>query len=1207
MKSYFFLLYLGLLLWHTSSSQVNLQKGALELAIGINSFQDNVSKLNNNVSLLYSSGNGLRVDEVSGPVGAGWSIKGISFITRIQKGLPDDQVEYSGSWNDINKYGSGSLYNTTPISDGCPKALLTYPIFETQGEHYTYDNLTQSDREIDQFMFYIEGRTGTFVINRLGQAICLNDSRVKISITHASIPDCRTTISKFTIINELGVVYEFAELEKTKVYNYQPADLGQTSAFSGSIFLQCDLSSPTEVPMAYKPYVINNWYVSKIKDKQVNREISFIYFQQTYDIAAANTSISYSGPIPPQKYTTAQSPDHSLSMTTYRSTVIHPEISSIQYPDGNKIDFKYDEPRKDVPSVNSLSEIRLFKDNTLLQKFQLTQSYFVKNEIKLPAIPEERWSRLCLLSIKKVASDNVTSENPYIFDYYKGSNNTEDFIPPYYFHAKDAWGYYNGDKCGVSTADFLQYGNIGQVESFVKLALFNDVESTSPLTDYCDFKSTCKTKYASNGLLKSVVNPYGGKTEYEYEQNGKNPVIPVPCDVDQVIVGGVHLSKIISKQIDGQNDMIEEYSYVTENNQSSLWGVENPKNRMYTPSYFEPQSKYFVPGSGCSYRYQYPGTLHALHFSRAAVGGTDPLWSFKNQAYSELNSSTDAMYSNGDEQAGNLLVAAVVKILVGFIIDIIDCSRDYSVNNYPIVHVNSAVNFQNSLPSQFKRVVVKKYSASGITTGKTVHEFTSDEDFPLLIPSSVYSYPYTSKQRYLAWLYGNPKSVSYFDNQNNLVKSTNYSYTPISNTATDEKTRSCNCQVLYSRSYRSDLWGSSANIQDFTATTIPNELNVEFSNITTGRVELTGVVEKLFNKQGDFVTNTATYQYNTTNYMLSKQTSIDSKNRVTETRNYYIEDYDLSNPSNAVMNLMKNENIINVPVSSETWRTKPGGQPEMLAAKVSEYGVIANGDFKLIKTYGLESTTPVPNSIIGNFNPSQLVRDVSLIKLSSQINYSATGEAVEAKDVPGNRIATTIYSTAFSDRIPVATVSNASRNEVSFSSFEPEYNVDGLQMINVQNLIEPSVTGQGCARITAGSSIQAYFNGTKDYRLTLWATSSNIQLKVQQQTTFPNPIIVSKAISAPTINGWTYYEYIIPAGSGTTAIITGDCKIDEFRLYPQEASIVSSTYKAGVGKTSDCDINNRITYYEYDALNRIVKILDEKRNIVKTYEYHFKN
>jgi hypothetical protein len=45
-------------------------------------------------------------------------------------------------------------------------------------------------------------------------------------------------------------------------------------------------------------------------------------------------------------------------------------------------------------------------------------------------------------------------------------------------------------------------------------------------------------------------------------------------------------------------------------------------------------------------------------------------------------------------------------------------------------------------------------------------------------------------------------------------------------------------------------------------------------------------------------------------------------------------------------------------------------------------------------------------------------------------------------------------------------------------------------------------------------------------------------------------------------------------------------------------------YDPVIGKTADCDENNRLTYYQYDNMGRLLFIKDENSNIVKAYEYN---
>jgi hypothetical protein len=66
-------------------------------------------------------------------------------------------------------------------------------------------------------------------------------------------------------------------------------------------------------------------------------------------------------------------------------------------------------------------------------------------------------------------------------------------------------------------------------------------------------------------------------------------------------------------------------------------------------------------------------------------------------------------------------------------------------------------------------------------------------------------------------------------------------------------------------------------------------------------------------------------------------------------------------------------------------------------------------------------------------------------------------------------------------------------------------------------------------------------------------------------------------------------------------------KIDEVRIYPADAQMVSFTYNPMLGMTSQCDARNQVSYYEYDALDRLLLIRDENRKIIKLFEYKYQN
>ncbi|OGX85365.1 hypothetical protein BEN48_14455 [Hymenobacter glacialis] len=66
-------------------------------------------------------------------------------------------------------------------------------------------------------------------------------------------------------------------------------------------------------------------------------------------------------------------------------------------------------------------------------------------------------------------------------------------------------------------------------------------------------------------------------------------------------------------------------------------------------------------------------------------------------------------------------------------------------------------------------------------------------------------------------------------------------------------------------------------------------------------------------------------------------------------------------------------------------------------------------------------------------------------------------------------------------------------------------------------------------------------------------------------------------------------------------------RVDDLRLHPVDAHAITYTYDAATNQpTSVSDVNSRPVYYEYDALQRLVVVRDDQRNIVKLYHYNYK-
>jgi hypothetical protein len=159
-------------------------------------------------------------------------------------------------------------------------------------------------------------------------------------------------------------------------------------------------------------------------------------------------------------------------------------------------------------------------------------------------------------------------EEPYHFDYYTGSNNPDDIVPPSFSHLKDIWGFYNGDNSRdasnnpiAATKPLIELSN-----TELRRLCFLDNNSALILN--------AKSGYAKNGLLKEIRYPTGGSLTYEYAQNEG------VLNGTTTMMAGVHVSK--TKLIDGgfsndcNNPIVTNYTYNLDgSNESSLWELNH--------------------------------------------------------------------------------------------------------------------------------------------------------------------------------------------------------------------------------------------------------------------------------------------------------------------------------------------------------------------------------------------------------------------------------------------------------------------------------------------------------------------------------------------------------------------------------------------------------------------------------------------------------
>ena len=174
-----------------------------------------------------------------------------------------------------------------------------------------------------------------------------------------------------------------------------------------------------------------------------------------------------------------------------------------------------------------------------------------------------------------------------------------------------------------------------------------------------------------------------------------------------------------------------------------------------------------------------------------------------------------------------------------------------------------------------------------------------------------------------------------------------------------------------------------------------------------------------------------------------------------------------------------------------------------------------------------------------------------------------------------------------------AEVTDAAANDIAYSSFEDETNVS-WSIGSAVRIDTTARTGTKAYNLANGS-VEKTGLTSQVYIVSFWAQSSSVRVNGNAAT----------AIGS-TIKGWTYFETKV---SGTSVTIsrsgTGNVLIDELRLYPEHARMVTYTYLPGVGVSSVTNENNYTEYYEYDAFGRLIFTKDQNGGIVKSYTYHY--
>ncbi len=1035
-----------------AKGQVNLQTGSPEQSLPLINYVDGKAGLSLDLSLNYSGGNGLLVNEVSSNVGTGWNVNVGGFITRIQNGEPDDQMAFYNSdfWADkdheaavkqiLKNYPAGYLYNPSTTS-GCNVGLNYYPVFKHRSV-YKELNVVAADMEQDKFFFNANGRTGVFVIGKNMQASTLGDSRIKISFSTSDMTaqGIRTRINQFVITTEDGIKYTFSQMALTHLsrYKYSKRDAsGNWYPISGD---PDDGEYAVSRFWGYKldaderPYVVTSWYLSEMENPNTGQKIIFNYQDIQIDFVSS-TAVDHSrilnkGKVNrPRHYTnTGRDAFHWLEnpvnakntcwdenllnrFTPGPTTVFYSRsvskskrLSSITLPNGGQIVFAYNSlPRVDLPGENALEKITYMIGGKIIRGYEFRVGYFFKNNIRPYNSSfsgyESKFARLCLLSIQKTGTmEDDATEPPYTFSYYTGSTqSSDDIIPARNFLAQDHWGYYNGNTSGLSlTEDHDFFSNEG-------MQYFRAV-----LLKY----KNAKSGYAKNGLLKSVTYPTGGSIEYEYEQNKPSSNI-LPAQYEQLAGGVSVLKTTVYDGEDHAKDISSDYIYKNQQNLSSRWGDESPEN--YSLSWTEYNKKWVG-----KIIWNKPG----LAYPEAATNPETLKFILKMvQGYTISKGVTMAIAALPPPYnvIGEIVIAVVQLVKL-----ISTMGESIEFHRFSLANRNNMLS--NALPAYYSVVQVKSNSPTGYN-GKSIYEFTNLNDYPALVPQL--QWPFVQNQRLAGWAYGLPKKITVYDKNDLPVKESQNYYKYIVSKKADANNQNCKCATVNKREIKSNEWENYYQAY-FTWNQVHWMIPRPYF-IYTGRTDLESSSEKQYS-------NGQLYYSNAVNTITDPMTLLqkgkiihkDATSLIIQLT-YYPTDYNIPNSAMAKMVQM---NAIHTPVATETWLLKDGSL-YMVDASVTQYGIYQFGSrFEVKPTYvwKLKTNVPVPQSQIGMHNSTILLRQPQLFRVESLMTYDSDGNLVQT-DINENP---TSYINDHQSRAVIASVANAPVSDISYTSFEAD-------------------------------------------------------------------------------------------------------------------------------------------------------------------------
>ncbi len=1099
------------------------------------------------INLSYHAG-GIKVEEIASWVGIGWSLNAGGVITRSVRGFPDDvPTGYFNNRSTIVPLAKKYIANLNPTT--------SYLIGAGNADQADLQMLNQvkdqvTDAEPDIFYFNFGKYSGKFFMNENGQFVVSPLEALKIEYQYISGVNANQ-IARWTLTTPDGVKYVFGNsLDGQKTAIEKNDNAAQTGITTTGWYLM-EIYSPNNDLITLDYNTISYNYNNKSAET-----INFI--------------LDESGSQPP-----AHLPSFDKNVVTNFMTV--PKLKSITSANG-KITFDATTRRTDLPGDTSLSAVNIFSNVDLinpLRKFVFYYDYV-------------NGGRLTLDSLAEFSATNAASGNKYKFEYNTTQLPNAD---PYgtTINSQDLWGYYNGVPNSVLPQSFYittpPYGTI---------TIFGADRHSDE-------------SYMMAGVLKKIIYPTGGYSLFEYEANkvyasNSDNSIPTPPAgkyaslqylTGQTLADTFTVSYATSGGVPGGTTRVTVSSIAM--------GHTQPPGCQISPSGYSTCYTASIEGiNGTSFPIQYikdgTSTVDLANGTYKIVGKGELVQGYPNASYLfylDLNWNEYPPQGNGGSQSmvnktiGGLRIKRITSndnistsvkkylytkfndtassgVLVNNpyhyanVFEILSgCgATNYAqVRSYPLTPLlqtqGSSIGYQN----------VTELAGENGENGKTEYSYTTATDFP----DDLKEYrPYPPSCTY-DWRRGQLlKSTVYKNSSGNFiaVKSNSNKYTfGAKSSAGYGLSVETGIQILQCASPLVTLAANAYYVSGYKTIS-------EFYYLQS---DTTKVYDQ--NTPSSYVQNINTYNYDTSNghYQLTSTVTQSSKNETLQTDIKYPQDIVLTGAAETARQSLISKFMLTPVIDQITSRN--GAQ---ISKTRTNYKVFGNG-----------LTLPESIELQISSNPSE--KRVEFLK------YDGYGNMIQQ-----HKMADVLnsYIWDYSSSYPIAAIINADSSSVAYTSFEAD-GKGNWTFSAFQDTDATAPTGKKALYITATNKVsKSGLTIGKSYIVSFWSKHGLYTINGCTNT----------YKMGKTINGWTYYEYaVVP--TATTITINGNSggvgSIDEVRLYPSDAQMTTYTYQPLIGMTSQCDVNNRISYFEYDAFGRVRLIKDQDKNVIKKFCYNY--